>query len=98
MAVLIHYPANRKPRLVLFGGVKTALGPAADGVAVGQQVVKPALHGAAREPWGPEASGQRQRQRPELTGAEPTVVVAELLSPLDRQPPGANPFAVHPHR
>lgn len=59
MAVRIHHPANRKPRLVLFGGVKTGLGPAADGVAVGQQVVKPALHGAAREPWAPEASGHR---------------------------------------
>jgi len=98
MAVYIHHPANRKPRLLLFGGVKTALIPAADGVAVGQQVFKPALHSAAREPWGPEASGQRQRQRSELTGAEPTVGVAELLSPLGWKPLGADPFAVHPHR
>ena len=59
MAVRIHHPADRKLRLIPFGGVKTALSPAADGVAVGQQVVKPALHGAAREPWAPEASGHR---------------------------------------
>lgn len=98
MAVYIHHPANRKLRLIPFGGVKTALGPAADGVAVGQQVVKPALYSAAPEPWAPEASGQRQRQGSELTGAEPAVVVAELLSPLGWQPPGADPFAVHPHR
>lgn len=58
MAVRIHHPANRKPRLVLFGGVKTALSPVADGVAVGQQVVKPALHGAARERWAPKPAGR----------------------------------------
>ncbi len=95
----INDPQHPEQNLCLEeGGEVTALGPEADGVAVGQQVVKPALQSAGREPWAPEASGQRQRHGSELTGAEPTVVVAELLSPLGRQPPGADPFAVHPHR
>jgi len=40
------------------GGLKTSLGATADGVAVGQKVVKPVLHCCSFERYRPEASGE----------------------------------------